>query len=332
MTIREKIQCMEKVQLSSYAKLCTDEMGRVRKEELCPLRTEFQRDRDRIIHSECFRGLKQKTQVFLSPESDFYRTRLTHTLEVSQIARTVARALFLNEDLAEAIALGHDVGHTPFGHAGERALNELNPEGFHHNLQSVRVLNHLEKDMRGLNLTKDVLDGIATHTNRKWPSTQEGAVVRFSDRIAYLNHDIEDVIKAKVLRQEDIPQNIIDVLGDTKSKRITTLITDLVNNSGEKIKLSEPVNKEYLALHEFMVTVVYQNFATKTEETKVKKLIQEIYNHFLRYPEKLPEKYQFVAKQEGIHRAVTDHISGMSDEYAVRYFSDVFVPKKWALK
>ena len=330
MTVREKIQNQQQMFLSKYATKCTDDVKRKIYEEPCPLRTAFQRDRDKIIHSEAFRRLKQKTQVFLSPESDFYRTRLTHTLEVSQIARTIARGLFLNEDLTEAISLGHDVGHTPFGHAGERALNALNPEGFYHNLQSVRVFTKLEKDLKGLNLTELVLDGIENHVNKsKEPKTLEGFVVRVSDRIAYLNHDIEDAIKAKILEQSDIPLNVVNVLGKTKSERITTLITDVVVNSEETICMSDEVKKAYMELYDFMFAKVYLNIKAKKEEGKVKKLISELYNHFLQYPEKMPINYQFIAKQEGIHRAITDYISGMSDEYAIKRFDDLFVPKKW---
>ena len=329
MTIREQTERIERETLSKYARLSENNMGRQHPEEPCPLRTDFQRDRDRIIHSKAFRRLKQKTQVFLSPEGDHYRTRLTHTLEVSQIARTIARSLRLNEDLTEAIALGHDLGHTPFGHAGERTLNRLNPDGFHHYLQSVRVASRLEKNFTGLNLTKDVLNGFATHTKGEWASTLEGCVVRYADRIAYMNHDIEDAITAEVLRPEQIPESVVRVLGDTKSRRITTLITDIVQNSSSSIGMSTEVEREYEILHRFMYDYVYIGSKAKQEEYKVDKLITELYNHFLRNPDKLPIDYQNIAKQDGLHRAVTDYISGMSDEFATRYFENLFIPKKW---
>ncbi len=334
MTIREQTQQIERSTLSKYARLsedCINEHGRARYEQPCEIRTDFQRDRDRIIHSKAFRRLKQKTQVFLSPEGDHYRTRLTHTLEVSQIARTIARGLRLNEDLTEAIALGHDLGHTPFGHAGERILNKLNPEGFHHYIHSVRVVNKLEKNFEGLNLTNDVLNGIITHTKGEWAYTQEGCVVRYADRIAYMNHDIEDAVTAHVLKLEDIPESVKQLLGDTKSERIGTLILDIINNSKEKVCMSAQVEKEYETLHRFMYDYVYIGSKAKQEEYKVDKLVGELYNHFLRSPDKLPLPYQQIAKVEGLHRAVTDYIAGMSDEYATRYFENLFIPKKWQL-
>ncbi|MDO5601896.1 MAG: deoxyguanosinetriphosphate triphosphohydrolase [Oscillospiraceae bacterium] len=331
MTVREKTQEIERMTLSPYARLSERNAGRPVPEEPDELRTDFQRDRDRIIHCKAFRRLKQKTQVFLSPEGDHYRTRLTHTLEVSQIARTIARSLRLNEDLTEAIALGHDLGHTPFGHAGERALDKLNPEGFHHYIQSVRVVTRLEKGFRGLNLTRDVLNGFATHTKGEWAFTMEGRVVRYADRIAYMNHDIEDAIMAGVLSPGALPESVVRVLGDTKSKRISCLILDLVKNSGSELRMSPEVAAEYETLHQFMYDSVYIGSKAKQEEYKVERLITELYHHFLREPGNLPEEYQAIARQEGIHRAVTDYISGMSDEFATHCFENLFIPQKWQL-
>lgn len=329
MTIRQQTYQIEKDTLSKYAFLSENTLGRVQAEELCPLRGEFQRDRDRIIHSKAFRRLKQKTQVFLSPEGDHYRTRLTHTLEVSQIARTIARALRLNEDLTEAIALGHDLGHTPFGHAGERALDILFADGFRHYEQSVRVVQRLERGGEGLNLTHEVLDGIMRHTKGDWANTNEGKIVRYSDHIAYINHDIEDAIMAGVLTQDVLPKDIIAALGDTKSQRITTMITDMVSNSGENIAFSPPVEKQYLALKAFMYNTVYVDHVAKREEKKVEKLLAELFELFCKNPEKMPQYYQDIANADGKERAVVDYISGMSDEFAIHTFEDLFVPKKW---
>lgn len=331
MTVREQTQLIEQQTLSPYAFLSVGSKGRRLAEEECPMRTVFQRDRDRIIHCKAFRRLKQKTQVFLSPEGDHYRTRLTHTLEVSQIARTIARALRLNEDLTEAVALGHDLGHTPFGHAGERVLNTLNPQGFKHFEQSVRVVQYLEKDHRGLNLSYEVLDGMRCHTRGDWAQTLEGQIIRFADRIAYINHDIEDAVSAGVLLTTQLPPQAVEVLGDTKSRRITTLITSLVENSGEGVLQMAPgVAEQYINLHRFMYSTVYVDPVAKAEELKVEKLIQDLYSHFLQNPKEMPLFYQENAQQEGIHQAVTDYISGMSDDYATRIFEDIFVPKKWS--
>ncbi len=332
MEARLHTQKIERETLSPFAMLSENTRGRARPEEECPLRTPFQRDRDRIIHSKAFRRLKQKTQVFLSPEGDHFRTRLTHTLEVSQIARTIARALRLNEDLAEAVALGHDLGHTPFGHAGERALNELNPEGFKHFEQSVRVAQCLEKDHRGLNLTFEVLNGFDCHTGGRDAETMEGRLVRYADRIAYINHDIEDAISAGVLRPEALPAEAVRVLGDTKSKRITTLITSLVENTaGEELRMAPEVDEQYRSLHAFMYATVYVDETAKAEEKKVEKLIAELYALFCAQPGRMPQFYREILEQEGVERAVTDYISGMSDDYAIRTFEDLFVPRKWSM-
>ncbi|MFV0413962.1 MAG: deoxyguanosinetriphosphate triphosphohydrolase [Oscillospiraceae bacterium] len=332
MTVREVTQQIEAKTLSPYAVLSQNTKGRERPEEECPLRTPYQRDRDRIIHCKAFRRLKQKTQVFLSPEGDHYRTRLTHTLEVSQIARTIARALRYNEDLTEAIALGHDLGHTPFGHAGERALQALCPGGFKHYRQSVRVVRQLEKNHRGLNLTWEVLDGMENHTSGQWPATLEGSVVRYADRIAYINHDIEDAISAGVLAPESLPKEAVRVLGNTKSRRITTLITSLVeNSSGGSLAMAPEVEAMYSLLHKYMYATVYVDPIAKAEEQKVEKLIFELYEYFKKKPEAMPEFYNVIARSEGVERAVTDYISGMSDNYATRVFENLFVPKKWSL-
>ena len=316
--------------LSPYACLSEQSAGRRRAEEPCPLRSCFQRDRDRIIHCKSFRRLKQKTQVFLAPEGDHYRTRLTHTLEVSQIARTISRALRLNEDLTEAIALGHDLGHTPFGHAGERVLNTLCPGGFAHYLQSVRVV---EKYPDGLNLSKEVLNGIACHTKGPEASTLEGQVVKYADHIAYINHDIEDAVTAGVLHQQDLPREAVRVLGATKSRRITTLITSLVENSADGVlRMSEEVYAQYEALHSFMYATVYVDKRAKKEEQKVDKLIEELYRYYKEHPGKMPGQFQQIYEEEGPDRAVTDYISGMSDEFAIRTFERLFVPRGWSLQ
>lgn len=332
MTPRERTQTIEKETFSPFATLSVNSRGRALPEEECPLRTVFQRDRDRIIHCKAFRRLKQKTQVFLSPEDDHYRTRLTHTLEVSQISRTISRALGYNEDLTEAIALGHDLGHTPFGHAGERALDMLNPQGFKHYQQSVRVVSCLEKEHKGLNLAFEVLDGMDRHTGGDWACTPEGRVVRYADRIAYINHDIEDAISAGVLKEEDLPAEAVEVLGDTKSKRITQLITSLVENSvNAELKMAPRVNEMYQLLHKFMYATVYVDPVAKKEEQKVQKLLEELYGYFKAKPHKMPEFYLDIAREEGTDRAVTDYLSGMSDDYAIATFENLFIPKKWGI-
>jgi dGTPase len=325
-TVREHTEELERLTLSPYATLSENSRGREIPEDIRPC---FQRDRDRILHSKAFRRLKQKTQVFLSPEGDHYRTRLTHTLEVSQIARTVARALRLNEDLTEAIALGHDLGHTPFGHAGERALARLCPGGFKHYEQSVRVVTKLEKEGKGLNLTWEVRNGIVCHTKGQWAATREGQIVRYADRIAYMNHDIEDAVAAGVLRNEDIPEEIAAVLGRTKSQRITTLITALIDHGAAQIGMEPETLAAYEALHDFMYSTVYVDKVAKREEQKVDGLIEKLYTYFKENPTHMPEQYLYIVWQEGVERAVTDYISGMSDEYATRLFEELFVPQKW---
>ena len=329
MTIREETQAIERQTLSRYATLSQSTRGRCRPEDEDPIRPCYQRDRDRIIHCKAFRRLKQKTQVFLSPEGDHYRTRLTHTLEVAQIARTIARALRLNEDLTEAIALGHDLGHTPFGHAGERALNRLCPGGFTHYRQSLRVVDFLEKDGKGLNLTWEVRNGIVTHTKGTWAATPEGRIVRLADQIAFVNHDIEDAVRAGVLDAATLPKDCTAVLGQTKSARITTMINSILTHSEGDVRMGTEEYEAFLALRDFMYTTVYVDKNAKREEQKVDKLIAELYEYYLTHVDRMSNFYVQLAYQEGRERAVTDYISGMSDEFAIRTFEELFVPQKW---
>ena len=329
MTIREETQAIERQTLSRYATLSQSTRGRRRPEDEDPIRPCYQRDRDRIIHCKAFRRLKQKTQVFLSPEGDHYRTRLTHTLEVAQIARTIARALRLNEDLTEAIALGQDLGHTPFGHAGERALNRLCPGGFTHYRQSLRVVDFLEKDGRGLNLTWEVRNGIVTHTKGRWAATPEGRIVRMADQIAYVNHDIEDAVRAGVLDPATLPKDCTAVLGQTKSARITTMINSILAHSDGDVGVGAEENEAFLALRDFMYATVYVDKTAKAEEQKVDKVIGELYEYYLAHVDQMSNFYVQLAYQDDPERAVTDYISGMSDEFAIRTFEDVFVPRKW---
>jgi dGTPase len=320
----------EKLFLSPFATLSKESKGREVYEPECELRTAFQRDRDRIIHSKAFRRLKHKTQVFLSPESDHYRTRLTHTLEVSQIARTISSALQLNGDLTEAIALGHDLGHTPFGHAGERSLDKLSTFGFTHFEQSIRVCKFLEKNGVGLNLTWEVLDGILHHTRGDWASTPEGKIVRLSDRIAYINHDIDDAVRAGIIKESDLPASSIKVLGDTKSKRINTLVTALVRSGAENLELKGEINEEFIRLYDFLFESVYRNPKAKSEESKVDGIIEGLFEHYLNNPKEiLNNEYKVVAQREGIERAVVDYIAGMTDDFAIMAYSNIYIPKSW---
>ena len=331
MTIREQTEELERKTLSSFATLASETKGRVRPDEPCPIRTDFQRDRDRIIHCKSFRRLKHKTQVFLSPEGDHYRTRLTHTLEVSQIARTSARALRLNEDLTEAISLGHDLGHTPFGHAGEQVLDEICPHGYRHSAQSVRVVERLENDGRGLNLTWEVKNGIACHSSGKEAETLEGRIVRYADKIAYMNHDIEDAVRAGVLREDDIPWDLKYLLGRTKSDRITTFITAIIENSSDNIRLGQEMQDAYNKLNRFLFDAVYTNPSAKGEEGKAQTLLRYLYRYFASSPEKMPEEYQKIAQQEDLDRAVCDYISGMTDRYAVAVYEELMIPRAWGI-
>ncbi len=330
MTIREQFEQRERESLHEHACLSTqpDAIRRRRDGTPCPYRTAFQRDRDRILHCNAFRRLKRKTQVFLSPVGDHYRTRLTHTLEVAQIGRTIARAMNLNEDLTEAIALGHDLGHSPFGHAGESVLNEICPHGYKHYQQSVRVVDYIEKKGEGLNLTHAVRNGILCHTNAV-ADTLEGNIVRVADKIAYINHDIEDAMRAGLLRQEDLPTEAVAVLGQTKEQRITTLVGAVVDFGAEEIGMAPQIQQAHDILHSFMYEHVYHNPTAKQEERKAKLLLEELYRYFRKYPEKLPEEYLRIANATDADRAFCDYISGMSDSYAVDLYSELFIPKFW---
>lgn len=330
MTIRERIEEIEKKTLSPYAVLSSKSAGRARAEEPSEIRTEFQRDRDRIIHSKAFRRLKHKTQVFLSPEGDHYRTRLTHTLEVAQIARTVSRALGLNEDLTEAIALGHDLGHTPFGHAGERTIDHLCPGGFRHNEQSLRVVNVLERK-GGLNLTAEVRDGILCHTGDKMPQTLEGKVIRLADKIAYINHDIDDATRGGVMRQEDIPKEFVRILGKTHSERIDSMINGIIRASdgNADITMDTEIYDAMMGLRKYMFENVYLNEYAKNEEKKSFNVIKSLFEMFMEKPELISENVREISCSEDNMIVVRDHIASMTDRYALSLFEKYFVPKSW---
>lgn len=329
LSIAQKTQEIEKSTLSRYACLSSESKGRKIPESECELRTCFQRDRDRIIHCKSFRRLKHKTQVFLSPEGDHYRTRLTHTLEVAQISGTIARALRLNEDLTNAISLGHDLGHTPFGHAGERVLNSLVPGGFHHYTQSVRVVDKIEKDGVGLNLTAEVINGIERHTGGKEAFTLEGRIVRIADKIAYINHDIDDAIRAGIISELDLPKFVHESFGGSTSERIDTMVKSVVYNSGDDIRMDAGTYDKFLELHSYMFKSVYTNPTCKSEESKAVYLISSLYEYFCKHPQELPHEYRCILETEGAQRAVCDYIAGMSDIYAVQKFKDLFIPLGW---
>ncbi len=335
MNIRQKNEELEKLYLSTYAALSSNSLGRDRQEEPCDMRTVYQRDRDRIIHSKAFRRLKHKTQVFLAPMGDHYRTRLTHTLEVSQIARTISKSLLLNEDLTEAIALGHDLGHTPFGHAGERALNSVCKFGFKHYQQSIRVVEVLENDGHGLNLTKEVRDGILNHRTSGNPSTLEGKVVKFSDKIAYINHDIDDAIRANIIKAEDLPREYVEILGDTTKSRLDFLIRDIVKNSQDKndILMSEKTYNAMMGLRAFMFERVYRNNLAKDEEEKAQAMLVQLYEYYLTHINELPKEFKYLIETcgEKEEQVVCDYIAGMSDQYSVVKFQQVFEPKFWKM-
>ncbi len=333
MLIREKLEQWEKEYLSPYASLSMNSRGRSREEEQCDIRPVYQRDRDRILHSKAFRRLKDKTQVFLTPEGDHYRTRLTHTLEVSQNARTIAKALRLNEDLVEAIALGHDLGHTPFGHAGERALNKICPYGFCHSDQSVRTVDILEKNGIGLNLTDEVRDGIRNHQTKGMPYTLEGKIVRYSDKIAYIHHDMDDAIRGGILKESDVPREIGEVIGFTTGERLDHFIHDLVTYSYEKndISLSPPVDTAMKNLRRFMFERVYQNKEAKGQEAKAEMLMESLYSYYLKHLEKLP-KYSLARMEEqgeAPEILVCDYVGAMTDRFAIAQYEDLFIPKSW---
>ncbi len=333
MLFRENVEKFEQEKLSVYAARSIESKGRRIDENKCAIRTEYQRDRDRILHSKAFRRLKHKTQVFLSPERDHYRTRLTHTLEVSQISRTIARALQLNEDLTEAIALGHDLGHTPFGHSGEVILNNIHPKGFKHNEQSLKVVEYIEKGNHGfgLNLTFEVKDGILNHTGDNKPKTMEGQIVKISDRIAYINHDIDDAVRAKVITLDQLPRDCVENLGSSHSGRINKMIMDVIYNSHEKaeIVMSEETLHYTNKLRGFMFDNVYYNKKAKKEEEKAQYIIQELYSFFVKYPNNLPEEMIKAIDKFGLNETVKDYIAGMTDRYVINRFMEIYVPEVW---
>ena len=334
--IRKMRERLERETLSPYATLSENSKGRQLQLPPCDIRTEFVRDRDRILHCKSFRRLKHKTQVFLAPEGDHYRTRLTHTLEVSQIGRTIARALSLNEDLTEAIAMGHDLGHTPFGHSGEDVLQQLleNVGGFEHNVQSLRVVEKLENDGRGLNLTFEVRDGILNHKKSGRPATLEGVVLSIADRIAYINHDIDDAIRAGVLKESDIPQSSHEMFGSTHGRRINSMIVNVVENSLGKptVAFTPECAEEFDRLREFMFDRVYYNPEAKTEEGRAKRMLEELFHYYLNNIDELPPEYLKFMESDGKERVVSDYIAGMTDNYAINQFERLFVPRSWNTK
>ena len=337
MNIREELEWMEHEQLSERAQFSGCSRGRLRQEEPpeFDVRTCYQRDCDRILHSKSFRRLMHKTQVFLQPEGDHYRTRMTHTLEVSRIARTVARALRLNEDLTEAIAFGHDLGHTPFGHAGEVALTEVMGREFRHNEQSLRVVDELEKDGQGLNLTYEVRMGILGHTTgSRMPETLEGQIVRYADKIAYINHDIDDAMRAGILTNQDIPKSISVVLGDNHRDRINSLVTNLIRHSRseQELGMDKEMFQTMQELRSFMFQRVYKNPVAKGEESKARKILQQLYEYYIKHPEKLPADFQPQLSFEGMERIVCDYIAGMSDKYAMYKYEELFIPAVWQVR
>ncbi len=334
MTIRESLEQWEKEYLSPYASLSMQSKGRLKPEPQCDIRPVFQRDRDRIIHCKAFRRLKDKTQVFLTPEGDHYRTRLTHTLEVSQTARTIAKALKMNEDLVEAIALGHDLGHTPFGHAGERALNRVCPLGFEHSEQSVRTVDRLEKNGRGLNLTFEVRDGIRNHQTIGKPHTLEGKIVRLADKIAYIHHDMDDAVRGGILQESDVPSGIREILGSSPGERLDHFIHDIVTASMDKndILMSEPVAEAMVAIRQFMFEQVYTNPRAKSEEAKAEVLMETLYQHYLKHVDDLPEEFiNLLSEGEPRERVVCDYVGAMSDRFAIAVYEEIYIPKSWQI-
>ena len=336
MTVREELERLEHRRLNPKAAFADQSKGRPRPEPEREedVRTCYQRDIDRIIHSKSFRRLMHKTQVFLRPEGDHYRTRLTHTLEVSRIASTITRALGLNEDLAEAIAVGHDLGHTPFGHAGEGALSKCLGKPFRHNEQSLRVVDYLEKDGRGLNLSYEVRNGILCHTGDPWPETLEGMIVRRCDQIAYVNHDIDDAIRAGILTNEDIPKEISDLLGHNHSTRINSLVCDMIRTSREAgtVMLTPAMEKALKDLRSFMFERVYRNPIAKGQECKAQDMLQMLFEYYITHPEALPEDFHPQMDFEGMERTVCDYIAGMTDNYAVDKYTEIFIPMGWQVR
>ena len=336
MTIREELEKLEHAQLDPKASFADESRGRLHPEEpkAEDVRTAYQRDTDKIVHSKAFRRLMHKTQVFLQPEGDHYRTRMTHTLEVTRIARTIAKALALNEDLAEAAAMGHDLGHTPFGHAGEVALSEAMGQPFCHNEQSLRVVDLLENGGEGLNLTYEVRMGILGHTGSFVPETMEGQIVRWADRMAYVNHDIDDAVRAGILAQTDIPRFVLKTLGATHSARINTLVCDMITATREAgvVTLSPQVEKALQELREFMFERVYRNPVAKGEEAKAREMLKRLYDYYYTHPEALPEDFQPQMSLEGMERTVCDYIAGMTDNYAVDKYTELFIPMGWNIR
>ena len=332
--MKDKTIKIEEMFLSPFAKKSCDTVGRLREEEPCPMRTDFQRDRDRIIHSKAFLRLKNKTQVFFSPEGDHYRTRLTHTLTVSQIARGIARALSLNEDLTEAIALGHDLGHTPFGHSGERILSHLNPKGFRHNEQSGRVVDILENNGRGLNLTREVVDGIINHKVSLSPKTLEGRAVSLADRIAYINHDIEDAVTSGFIKRKELPEKAVKVLGDTSSKRINSMIFSIYEKSDGKdfVMMGEKEWEAEETLRKFLFERVYNDKRIYAEEMRADKMISALYEYYMENIDAIPEFYRSLLEKFDKHTVLCDYISSMSDGFVVKTFTDIFIPNKWTVQ
>ncbi len=336
MTIKEELEYQEHRRLNPLAAFADQSKGRPATEEPreWDVRTCYQRDTDRIVHSKAFRRLMHKTQVFLRPEGDHYRTRMTHTIEVARIARSITRALGLNEDLAEAAAMGHDLGHTPFGHAGESALSDMMGKPFRHNEQSLRVVDYLEKDGAGLNLTHEVRNGILCHTGDPWPSTLEGMVVRRSDQIAYVNHDIDDAIRAGVLTEEDIPKSVTAILGHSSRERINALVCDAILTSREAgtVQLTPRVDTALRDLRSFMFERVYRNPVVKGEESKAKDMLRKLYEYYYNHPEALPEDFHPQMSFEGLERTVCDYIAGMTDNYAVDKYTEIFIPMGWNVR
>ena len=333
MNLREQQEMFEESYLNPNGVMSRLSKGRERDEEPCDIRTDFQRDRDRIIHSKAFRRLKHKTQVFISPEGDHYRTRLTHTLEVAQIGRTIARALRLNEDLTEAIALGHDLGHTPFGHAGEKALNEVCDEGFKHYEQSIRVVEKLENKGKGLNLTWEVRDGILNHPTKGKPSTMEGMIIRLADKIAYINHDIDDAIRGKILTADELPQEHLEILGRTSKQRINNMIHDIVRNSQDssELTMSDNLLVSMQALRKYMFEHVYIGSKAKVHEYKAQNMLTQLFLYFRENEHLLPYEYleRIDNGEDSADRVVADYIAGMTDRYAINTFTDLFIPASW---
>lgn len=332
MNIREKMEQQELEVLSPYAAHSVHSRGREHTEEECDVRTVYQRDRDRILHSKAFRRLKDKTQVFLAPHGDHYRNRLTHTLEVSQIARTIARALRLNEDLVEAIALGHDLGHTPFGHAGEYALNEIHPGGFAHYRQSIRVVQILEKSGEGLNLTWEVRDGILNHRLRGSPSTLEGQIVRFSDKLAYIHHDMDDAQRAGIFSEDDIPVTLRMLLGYTTRERLNTFVHDIIESSldRDRIEMSEKIFEALMELRVLMFRNVYTHSEAKKEEYKAIRMLKKLYEYYTDQPEQMSAEYRrLIERGEPVSQVVCDYLSGMTDQYSMEKFRQIYIPKSW---